>query len=357
MPNNDYSLLMRLLHNLALGVPAITRASFDIQQLSGRFDCESIIDRRHVFITGLARSGTTLLLRRLADSQQFRSLTYRDMPFPLMPRIWERLSSPFSIHLSKKQRAHGDQIQVDADSPEALEEVFWRTYCAPSYIKSNALIPMQATDDIIEKFRCYIASVLPDDNENLRYLSKNNNNILRLETIRKVFPSALILIPFRNPFTHASSLLSQHQRFIKTHNNDPFSRKYMNWLAHHEFGADQRPFIFHQEMADKLAQQDASSILYWLILWTETYNYLLREGQRYQAIFFDYDDFCAQPEIIWSELARLSGIKTDIAFTDEIKPSQTKPKVINHLPDSLKQLIDDTYTGLKERAKESIYRK
>lgn len=45
-----------------------------------------------------------------------------------------------------------------------------------------------------------------------RYLSKNNNNILRLEALATSFPDALLIHPFRDPLQQALSLLSQHRR-------------------------------------------------------------------------------------------------------------------------------------------------
>ena len=37
----------------------------------------------HVFVMGLARSGTTVLLNALYESSEFASLSYKDMPFVL----------------------------------------------------------------------------------------------------------------------------------------------------------------------------------------------------------------------------------------------------------------------------------
>ena len=61
----------------------------------------------------------------------------------------------------------------------------------------------------MEKFIRYVGAVLVSDPEGrTRYLSKNNNNILRLPALARAFPQALILIPFRDPLTHAASLLA-----------------------------------------------------------------------------------------------------------------------------------------------------
>ena len=62
------------------------------------FDVESSVisinqtDNKHVFVSGLARSGTTILLNALYESDEFASLSYKDMPFVLAPNLWSKLS-------------------------------------------------------------------------------------------------------------------------------------------------------------------------------------------------------------------------------------------------------------------------
>jgi hypothetical protein len=88
---SDYSFGERLLHRLALGFPVISEISFDIDALL--FNKKKDISfEKHVFISGLARAGTTILMRSFYETGQFRSLTYRDMPFVLMPGIWQKVS-------------------------------------------------------------------------------------------------------------------------------------------------------------------------------------------------------------------------------------------------------------------------
>ncbi|NMW21431.1 MAG: hypothetical protein HKK67_07330 [Chlorobiaceae bacterium] len=74
--------------------------------------------------------------------------------------------------------------------------------------------------------------------------TSNNNNILRLGSFRQAFPDALIIVPFREPVQQAISLLQQHTQFWAMHERDSFSRYYMEWLGHHEFGRTHRPFLF-----------------------------------------------------------------------------------------------------------------
>jgi hypothetical protein len=287
---------------------------FDIEKLLHGSEAKNISTGNHVFVAGLARAGTTILMRKLYENNKFCSLTYRDMPFILAPNTWHIVSN-LSIKKTKMQeRAHGDGIEVDYDSPEALEEVFWRTFCGADYIKQNYLIPMVAPHETIEKFRSFISIILKNEN-NKSYLSKNNNNILRLSSIVKAFPNALIIVPFREPLQQAYSLRKQHQRF--KHSGGQFTNKYMYWLAHHEFGADHRPFIFDENIEDKT---DTENLSYWLRLWTNTYSYILKNRPA-QVIFLSYEELCDNTEYIWEKLSEkieLSPYNETISFSKSL---------------------------------------
>ena len=121
---NNYSWLQQKLHQLALSSKFMRETTFDVET--------SLISTKktndiNVFVAGLARSGTTVLLNAIYNTDQFSSLSYQDMPFVLAPNLWSRLSfnkqDPNLV-----ERAHGDGIKVSTESPEAFEEVFWNTF-------------------------------------------------------------------------------------------------------------------------------------------------------------------------------------------------------------------------------------
>ena len=121
---NNYSLLERLFHNFALSSQLIREASFDLESA---FISSKSSNENHIFITGLARSGTTILLNSIYKSNVFASLTYADMPFVLAPNLWSKIS----FHKGDstfQERFHGDGIKFSLKSPEAFEEVFWKTF-------------------------------------------------------------------------------------------------------------------------------------------------------------------------------------------------------------------------------------
>ncbi len=308
-----YSALDRLLHRLALGSHAVRSLSYDINGIVSPPIPEDFVTRKHVFVSGLARSGTSILLRCLFGSQQFATLTYRHMPFVLAPNLWTTASRKFQIKGVAGERAHGDGLQVDFDTPEAFEEIFWLTFSLKPYVTAESLYPQDLDDispDTLEKFVRFVSNVVSCNDQSIeagRYLSKNNNNILRLSALRAAFPSASLLVPFRKPLAHARSLLLQQKRFSEIQHEDPYVLQYMNWLGHHEFGLNQKPFCFFGLKSIKKA--DTYHIDYWLAYWIIVYQHLLKKSPE-GTIFVDYDLLCRDPE---NALRSLAG-KIDLDF-------------------------------------------
>ena len=307
----DYSFGERLLHRMALGLPWVGRMSFN---LDGLFSSKSrqFKDNNNVFICGLARSGTTILMRAFYQTGLFRSLTYRDMPFVLMPSIWQQVVKLTYKEGRLHQRAHGDGIFVDYDSPEAFEEVFWLTFCKRNYILGDRLVPHVADTEVIRQFRQYVGRIVTSGRNTGRdlYLSKNNNNILRLSTIRAAFPQSLIIIPFRDPLQQAASLLSQHQNFCDSHRKNKFSREYMQWLGHHEFGLTHKPFCFERNIDNVITTYEPDNINYWVTLWINTYRYLI-DKEEPKSIFVCYETLCDQPKVTLSGMLDIAGLPTE----------------------------------------------
>ncbi len=309
MSRPDYNFLSRTLHRIALGTPFIGQASLDLEEmLAVRGPAPEII--QPVFISGLARSGSSILLGSLYQSQQFRSLTYRDMPFVLMSGVWRKLSYAFKTQREATERAHADRLMVDYDSPEAFEEIFWQTFCGELYILKDRLIPHGATKAIRTNFRKFVGHVVNsrEKESRSRYLSKNNNNLLRLPTIKKVFPDALILIPFREPLQHALSLLRQHELFLQLHSKDKFSLDYMNWLGHYEFGLGHKHYIYCEE--SRLTTMDSNHIDYWLQCWLETYQFALHTSPA-DAIFLGYEQLCEGSDEEFTKLFSALNLASD----------------------------------------------
>ncbi len=313
MNQDNYSVISKLLHRLALGNRAVAEMSFDIDQALAKNAPAAEIVGPPVFISGLARSGTTLLLHLLFQSGEFRSLTYRDMPFVLAPNLWRRITSGSRNDMVAEERAHGDGIKIDFDSPEAFEEVFWRVFSGVHYLGDDCLRPMVADTAILAQFRGYIAAIM-NNGSRLRYLSKNNNNILRLSSIRLAFPTAIVVVPFRAPLQHAYSLMRQHRQFLREHAQNKFAQDYMTWLGHHEFGGDHRPFVFDGIRPRGMPEED---LHYWLQIWCDAYEFLLVNAPS-DCVFLCYEEFCSNADTVWPSLLKRLAID-EYAFETSLR--------------------------------------
>ena len=139
---------------------------------------------------------------------------------------------------------------MSVDSPESFEEVIWKRFWPRHYQRDRirTWTPSESDRLFTEFFSQHIRKVIVarrmNPSSSLRYLSKNNVNIVRLPTLSEALPGARILIPFRDPLQHATSLLLQHLRFLDVHSRDDFARQYVSDVGHSEFGLAHRPIDF-----------------------------------------------------------------------------------------------------------------
>ena len=330
----DYSALDKLLHRLALG--PLAEMVHDIER--GLFLKSSPEARggAHVFVTGLARAGSTILMREIHGTGKFGSLTYADMPFVLAPNLWAKLA-PAKPGLTRSERAHGDGILVDATSPEALDEVYWRIFCGSDYIGPKGLSPHKPGPEALSGYQDLIRLVLRRTGKT-RYLSKNNNHILRLPHLARAMSDSLFLVPIRAPLHHAQSLAHQHRRFLTA---DAFTRQYMTWLGHHEFGATHRPFRF-----GPVPEGDPMALDYWLRLWIAVHEHLgAIVAATPNALMVPHQDLCADPRI-WAALCQRIGTDpAPLAEADVSAPRDIPP----HDPE-LAAEADRLYQSLRSAA-------
>lgn len=332
MFEEHYSLADRLLHRLALGVPALAELTFDLDQKACQAPAraEEAARGKHVFVTGLARAGTTVLMRAIYQTGTFRSLTYRDMPFPLAPNLAKQLLSRWRREGEVRERAHGDRVLTDLDSPEALEQVFWRIHTGKDYIRRDGLLAYRPSDEAMGRFQAYVAAILASGEAGqVRYLSKNNNNILRLPALLDAFPNAVFLLPFRDPASQATSLWRQHLRFCDLQRERPFVRSYMDWLVHHEFGLGHRPFRIGTALPSTLTPEDLD---YWLEIWIRVHEALLADSHPHRH-FVCYETLCSNPRA-WTDLAtRLclpDGAEVPVFTASTKRPRRFDPQRLAH---------------------------
>jgi hypothetical protein len=292
----NYSVLDRLLHRLAFSTPSIQLIAADIEKSVFGSAYKTVVAEKPIFITSLPRAGTTLMIEVLHRFPSLATHTYRDMPFVMAPILWSRLNTAFRKRVEPRERAHGDGMQIGYDSPEAFEEILWRTFWPEKYTDTG--IALWGPDDIktearaffVEHMKKIIALRRPDRMQDGRYISKNNGNIARLDLIGRMFPDAKILVPVRHPLAHAASLLRQHRNFTELHKDEAFIRRYMADVGHYEFGDLHRPIAFLG--IDKLlSNRNPLQIDYWLAYWIASFEYVLE--RRDKVILISYETICA----------------------------------------------------------------
>ena len=247
-------------------------------------DCDN-----NFFISGLARSGTTYLLECLYKQEIFGSLIYRDMPMISCVNLWNSITKKFKTKTLSKMRLHGDGIKIDYDSPEALDEIKWKNILKNSYYKKNSLLQHEINKKDLTRYKCMIKAILIKSKKKF-YLKKNNNNILRLNSLLNYFPNSIFIFTIRDPSSHAISLFNMHIKFKELQKTDPFILHYMNLLGHHEFGSGHKIFDFSNSQND--IKKSEKNINYWLNIWINYYEYLEKYLIRRNIYLLDYNKFC-----------------------------------------------------------------
>lgn len=258
-----------------------------------------------IYVSGLARSGSTILLEILAEHEQCATHAYKDFPLVLTPFFWNWfLDRSRRGQEQKIERAHGDGIEVSPDSPEAVEEPVWMAFFPElhSALRSNVLDASTEAPKFEHFYRNHLRKMLWL-RQGSRYLAKGNYNITRLEYLLKLFPDARFVIPVREPAAHIASLKSQHARFCELHREDPRALRYMQRVGHYEFGLDRRPVNIGE------GSQAASILQAWVEgreveglarLWDDVHRFIAQRldaspALREACIVVRHEDLCAAP--------------------------------------------------------------
>jgi len=338
---SGYSELSQLLHRLALDNYTIAYRLFKKEKKKIE---RRKLERRQDFIiiSGLARAGTTSFMTDLSKIGDFVSLNYGNMPFLLSPNLWAKIYKPRSREL--KERSHKDGIMIGLDSSEALEEFFFKVKAGDSYIHEEVLNEYSIPEDDYIDYIDYQTIIKLDDSK--IYLAKNNNFILRYRSVREYNKDFMMVILFRDPLTHASSLLEKHLDYRNMQNEDRFILEYMDWLGHHEFGLHQKQFVFQEK--SNIISGDRDKLDYWLKIWMNYYTFVLGIKDR-NTLLINYDAYCTNPTEVIEKIVRKSGITAELpdyrSFTNKRKAEH------DYSPDILK-MADTIYQQLVIRSME-----
>ena len=186
----NYSALEGLLHRIAFGAPAIQLRRHQPSRARPLAPSMTMSEPRPpIFGTSLTASSASRCCSKHGSAPLAvvgNTQLSRHAVRPWHRALWSRLSGSFRRQSELPDRAHGDGMQVDYDSPEAFEEVLWRAFWPEHHERTRdcarARRRTARTRPSALLRRAYATKRHRDrlDFDRLRhgrYISKNNGNI------------------------------------------------------------------------------------------------------------------------------------------------------------------------------------
>jgi hypothetical protein len=265
-----------------------------------------------VWICGMARSGSTVLLEMLNGLPSFSAHRYSDYPWLWTPYWWNHLLARLPLRSpARQERAHRDRILVGRDSPEAFEEVFWMHYF-PRRHDPHVSQVLGADVDAGEFARFY------DQHQRKlllirgarRYLAKANYQIPRLRFLHRLYPQGRFVIPVREPLAQVASLMRQDALFARLDQEDAAVSAHLARIGHFEFGPHKRALnLGDAGETRRIAECFARGALAegYARQWVAQYGHALQRmqadaGLAQACLWLGHERLCANPR---GELARL----------------------------------------------------
>ena len=325
-------------------VPGLLRR---IGELETRILAERIASQcieQPVYICGMARAGSTLLLESLAQAAVFTTHRYADFPLLWAPYWWNWLRARLPLPApAPVERAHQDRIAVTRNSPEALEEVLWMHFFAGRH---DALVaqPLQAGCEdggFTSFYTAHIRKLLAVRGAQ-RYLAKGNYNLSRIGYLLQLFPDARFVIAVREPIAQVASLVKQDRLFSAWSQHNPAIGRQLARSGHFEFGPHKRAENFGDSSAAAAIQacfDSGRTIEGYARQWAAAYGWfahsLGREIPPSACIVVRYEHLCSAPaetlaaiyehvgvaKATWEDLVRIQA--ADIAVPDYYAPEFT----------------------------------
>jgi hypothetical protein len=263
-----------------------------------------------IYISGLARSGSTILLEAISSNKNIATHKYRDFPMLFTPFVWNKLfmaMDKVSPQHQAIERSHKDRITVTPNSPEAMEEMIWNVFFDHLHNENvSNMLDGNTGNTAFEKFyREHIQKMLLVENKH-RYASKANYNITRILYLLKIFPDAKFVITIRNPVNHIASIIKQDTIFKDIHQKQPDTLRHMQFSGHYEFGLQKKLIntdVDNFPIINQLFVEN-KNIEAWAYYWQQIYAYLydITQMNLPNVIMVRYEDLCRDTE---SELEKI----------------------------------------------------
>jgi len=274
---------------------------------------EPVSVQEPIYIAGLARSGSTVLLETVASLPGVASHRYRDFPYVFTPYWWNGFldRAPRKPAVARP-RVHADGLVVSSESPEALEEPLWMAFFPGAHDSNSSQVLDAETEHpaFASFYRNHLRKVLLVRSGD-RYACKGNYHVSRLEYLLKLFPDARFLIPIRRPREHVASLMKQHALFTAGETRHPRALAQMRACGHFEFGLDRRVINFGDCDAVTAVERlwnDGEEARGWARYWSQVYGFLLERlaanaALRRAVFVVRFEDLCENSEEMIRQVA------------------------------------------------------
>ena len=312
--------------------------------------------KKPIYITSLARSGTTIITEILSKAENVCSHTYGDFPGVFTP-YWKnylRQKKKF-LEGKKVERTHGDRIMINNDSPDAFEEVLWMYFFPQIHQNSTTKIDFHKNNDFVKYYKDNIKKHLLVKNKK-QYIAKANYNISRIESILKIFPDAKFIIPIRHPINHIASLVKQHNIYLNAAIDNPKIDGQLAASGHFEFGkirqiVNMNDSDYYENVTNLWEAGD--EIKGWAHYWAGLYQAIKQLKQKSPELdacikFIKYEDLCRQSDPTIDEIITHCQFNetlfTDIKkqYADQLSLPQYYEIPFNHK--EIKEILNITQT-------------
>ena len=295
---------------------------------------EPVTVQKPIYVSGLARSGSTLLLELLSRHPEATTHRYRDFPLLHTPYWWNRFLSLVPQQAEEaKERAHGDRLLVTSESPEAMEEVLWMAFFAELHDSArSSVLTIRERDEAFDRFYVDHIRKLLAVRGGSRYLSKANYNVTRIEYLAELFPDSLFVVPIRDPVTHIESLMRQHRKFKALHETDQRLAVHMQRVGHFEFGAIRRLVNtgdYERVQEIERLWKTGEEARGWGKYWASVYSYVagVIQSRKLQdrCLVVRYEDLCAAPVEKLGILSEHCGLEGLLQYSSDLVTTISLP--------------------------------
>ncbi|MFX0039660.1 MAG: sulfotransferase [Promethearchaeota archaeon] len=314
-------------------------------------DIKEVLIDRPIYITGLARAGTTIVLEMLEKHPDLASHKYKNVIMPYLPDWFSQMADRFNFYNKPFERLHRDGIIVTRNSPEAVEEVFWQIFFNDLHNENvSNIITKNMINQKFEKFYHNHIKKLIVNQGCIRYLAKNNYLVSRLDYLLQIFPDSKLLLIIRNPVEHIASLIKQTKLFIKLEQENPLLPDWLKIVGHNEFGRNQCCInLSNTELINEIHKLWRSRKTYvkgWAYYWNSIYDFLANQLETAKelkkvTLIVKYEDLCETPATIIDKI--LKHTELPVENFENVKKYYIKNlhKPTYYIPDfSKKELLD-----------------